>query len=125
MSIIRPRKLPRPKMGVREQERRTYPVHQAYVRRHSCSVPGCAQTPIEFDHVQTRGAGGHDGQGVAVCVQHHVERHAIGIETFQLKYGIDLYAIASYFAKNTTDRALREAMREARLLDPVPAWVPS
>ena len=112
-------------MGVREQERRTYPVHQAYVRRHSCSVPGCTGKPIELAHAKTRGSGGHDATGAPLCAEHHTEQHTIGINTFQSKYGIDLYATAAYFARNTTDRALREAIREARLLDPVPAWVPT
>lgn len=106
-----PRKAKRSKMGVREPERRVFPTHRAFVRRHRCCVPGCAGAPIEFAHAKTRGSGGHDAQGVSLCLAHHREQHTIGIETFQARYGIDLFAIAARFAATTTDKALREALR--------------
>ncbi|HUE14982.1 MAG TPA: hypothetical protein VMR25_12505 [Planctomycetaceae bacterium] len=111
MAFLRPKKLKRAKMGVRPPERRIYQTHRAWVRRHSCSVPGCQDGPIEFAHAKSRGAGGHDAQGVPLCLKHHHEQHASGIETFQRKYKVDLFALAAHFAKTTTDRALIEALR--------------
>jgi len=110
MAILRPKKLKRPRMGVRKPERRIFQVHQAFVRRHSCSVPGCQGLPIEFAHATSRGAGGHDRTGFSCCTEHHVEQHTIGIETFQRKYNIDLQAIAAEFARLTPDKALRQAI---------------
>ena len=102
----------REKMGVREPERRIFQVHRSYVRRHVCSVPGCQGHPIEFAHAKTRGSGGHDAQGVPLCLAHHHEQHSMGIESFQAKYKIDLFAIAAEFARTTTDKALRQALLE-------------
>lgn len=100
------------KMGVREPERRVFLTHRQYVRRHSCCVPGCEDGPIRFHHVKTRGAGGGDETGVSLCETHHVLIHTIGIETFQARFGIDLWALAAEFARKTTDKAMREAMKE-------------
>ena len=36
----------------------------------------------------------------------------MGIESFQAKYKIDLFAIAAEFARTTTDKALRQALLE-------------
>ena len=100
-------------MGVREPEQRVYQAHRRFVRSHACCVPGCLDGPIDFHHVTTRGAGGSDKDGVGLChLPHHMEIHTIGIETFQAKYGIDLFALAAEFARRTTDKALRDAMRQ-------------
>lgn len=106
-----PRKSKREKMGVREQLQRTFPTHQAFVRRHQCVVPGCQRGNIQFCHVKSRGAGGGDWYGVSMCLEHHEEQHH-GIQTFQKKYGIDLYDLAEEFVRRTTDKKLREHMRE-------------
>ncbi len=72
--------------------------------------------PIEFAHaVKTRGAGGHDSGGVSLCTSHHHEQHAIGIETFQRRHGIDLSAIAAEFARLSPDKALRLQRAQAAL----------
>jgi hypothetical protein len=110
-----PKKRTRPRMGVREPEQRTFPTHQAFVRRHGCCCPGCTKTPIEFHHVKTRGAGASDEYGVSLCGGpdgHHAEFHRLGIKTFEAKYHLDLYAIAEAFCRSTTDKALREMLRE-------------
>jgi hypothetical protein len=110
-----PKKRERPRMGVKDEVRRTFPVHQAFVRRHSCSIPGCARGMIEFHHVLTRGARHGDEYGVSLCGGpdgHHAEFHRLGIQSFQRKYTIDLLAIAEAFCKATTDRALRQMLRE-------------
>jgi hypothetical protein len=121
-ALMLPGKRIRAKMGVREPERRVFQTHRQFVRRHGCCVPRCQRQPIEFAHAKSRGAGGHDAQGVSLCVDHHKEQHTVGIETFQQKYKINLFAIAAEFARTTTDRALREAMRQPDWH--LPAFVP-
>jgi hypothetical protein len=102
----------RPKMGVRKEPRRIFQTHRQFVRRHDCVVPGCHEGPIEFAHVKSRGAGGHDAQGISLCLAHHREQHQVGIMTFQARYGIDLFALAAEFARTTTDKALKAAMAD-------------
>lgn len=106
-----PAKRKRPRSGIERAPRRVFPTHRAFVKRHDCCVPGCKQSPIDFAHAKSRGAGGHDCQGVSLCHEHHMEQHDCGIETFQTRYGIDLFAMAAEFARQTTDRALREALK--------------
>lgn len=101
----------RERSGIERAPRRVFQTHRAFVRRHDCCVPGCADGPIQFAHAKSRGAGGHDSQGVALCLAHHREQHDIGIESFQKKYGIDLFAMAAEFCRRTTDKALREALQ--------------
>lgn len=105
----------RPRSGIERAPRRVFPTHRNFVRKHSCCVPGCDGAPIEFAHVHSRGAGGHDASGVSLCLAHHREQHTIGIETFQAKYRIDLMKIASEFARATPDRAMREAMKMGKI----------
>jgi hypothetical protein len=109
--MLPPRKK-RYRLGIERGPRRDFPVHRAFVKRHACCVPGCKNTDIDPAHVKTRGAGGSDAQIVSLCREHHSEQHDIGIDTFQAKYKIDLVAIAAEFARRTTDRALRESLKE-------------
>lgn len=102
----------RPKSGIERAPRRIYQTHRAFVRRHACCVSGCKEGPIEFAHAKSRGAGGHDVQGVSLCLKHHREQHQVGIATFQARYKIDLFAMAAEFARNTSDKALRAAMAD-------------
>lgn len=44
---------------------------------------------------------------------HHAEYHRIGHDTFQTKYGIDLWAIAAAFVKASPDIAMRESLKES------------
>lgn len=111
MTYLPPRRK-RARSGIERAPQRVYPTHRAFVRRHACSVPGCDGQPIEFAHAKTRGSGGHDAQGVSLCVAHHREQHDVGIETFQARHKVDLFAIAAEFARTTTDRTLRAALIE-------------
>jgi hypothetical protein len=107
-----PPKRQRPKMGVREPEQRTFPRHRKFVRSHSCCVPGCMGSPIDFHHLKTRGSGGGDDTGIGACRAHHAECHAIGISRFDAKYGVDLWALAAEFVRRSPDAALRAFLRE-------------
>ena len=113
-AVMLPRKSKRPRMGVRDPVERTFSAHQRWVRSHQCVVLGCKDGPIQFAHVKSRGAGGGDWYGVALCLGHHREQHDIGIETFQRKYGIDLYELAAEFTRRTSDPKLRELMKELK-----------
>jgi hypothetical protein len=106
-----PPKRKRQRSGIERAERRVFMTHRAFVKRHSCCVPGCEEGPIEFAHVKSRGAGGGDWFGVSLCPRHHREQHSVGIDTFQAKHKIDLWAIAEQFVRATTDKALKEHLK--------------
>ncbi len=49
----------------------------------------------ECAHVKARACGGDDrGNTVPLCMRHHRQQHAIGIQTFQALYGFDLAELA-------------------------------
>lgn len=80
------------RQGSRFPERRNV-AYLDWIRSLCCVI--CGMTPVEPDHVQTRGAGGEDeGNCCPLCHEHHMERHATGIRTFQRKYDFDLSALA-------------------------------
>lgn len=56
------------------------------VKKDKCVV--CKSTPVDPDHITTRGAGGGDtfDNVWPLCRRHHQERHQIGICTFIEKY---------------------------------------
>jgi hypothetical protein len=92
-----------------KQERRSTtterecPGHRAWVRRHHCCVPACLDTSIECAHVRTGTDGGiglkpSDHWTVSLCSAHHAEQHRIGERRFELRYGVDLLALAKLFA---------------------------
>lgn len=66
------------------------------VRRKPCLV--CGALPCDAAHIKTVGSGGGDkivnAEGeivvnlIPLCRKHHVEQHAIGIDTFFKKYSI-------------------------------------
>lgn len=108
-----PKKREPPRSGIERAEKRVWPRHRRFVKGHCCVVPGCDAQDVDFAHVQSVGAGGHDSKGVSMCRRHHSEQHDLGIETFQSKYGIDLWAIAEAFTRASPDTAMREAIRLA------------
>lgn len=64
----------------------------------------------EPHHVVARGMGGVKGKDedcVGLCKKHHAEVHAIGIETFEAKYGISLAGTASMIAEVRDEHARR------------------
>jgi hypothetical protein len=70
--------------------------HLAWISTQVCSVPGCtSQTRIECHHEPPVSKGGEssDSHVCPLCAEHHAERHALGLETFNAKYRIDLHLI--------------------------------
>lgn len=105
------------KSGIERAPKRQWPRHEAFVRRHSCVVPGCENQDIEFMHLRSAANAGtglkpHSRFGVSGCREHHAEAHRIGHDSFARKYGIDLWAIAAAFVKASPDVAMKEAIRE-------------
>lgn len=87
-------------------QHRRIPEYQEFIRGYAClirSIPleAYGRCPLgifgsECAHVKSRGAGGDDiGNCVPLCRYHHQQQHALGIRSFQKKYGLDLYAIAA------------------------------
>jgi hypothetical protein len=94
----------------REQDRRRYPAHRAWVRGHACSVPECSNRNIECAHVRigTDGSTGlkpSDYWTISLCRDHHAEQHRLGELSFARRYGLDLFALATAFARRSPHRA--------------------
>jgi hypothetical protein len=84
----------------------TCPAHRAWVRKHSCSVPGCARMPIEAAHVRKDTHAGlslkpSDRWVISLCAHHHREQHNVGERAFERRYSIDLAALAQEFARRS------------------------
>lgn len=109
-----PLKKPKQRMGVKEP-RPEFPQHKAWVRGHTCCVPGCCEGPIEAAHVQDddrvpyedRGwmqGRPHDKWTYSLCTLHHRESHTIGHDRFDRKYGIDRFLLALEFQRQSPHR---------------------
>jgi hypothetical protein len=67
---------------------------QAFIRSQPCVIAdrGGCEGPVEIAHVVSRGAGGGWASNVvAMCRQHHAKQHALGVQTFEQRYGISLH----------------------------------
>jgi hypothetical protein len=79
-----------PKRPKRESRWRSQ-AHLSFVRSHQCSMPGCADMPIEAAHVRN-GSGAGLGQkpcdyfAVSLCARHHQQQHSMGEDTFWKLY---------------------------------------
>ena len=88
---------------------RCCPAHRAWVRRHRCSVAGCLGGPIECAHVRSGTDGGcalkpSDRWTLSLCRAHHAEQHRIGEPAFEIRYNLDLIALAEVFTKASPHR---------------------
>ena len=105
-----PRLLPdRIKKAKAGKDLRLNPAHRAWVRKHHCCVPGCQRLPIECAHVRSGTDGGtglkpSDCWVVSLCRNHHEEQHRLGEAQFEIKYAVDLRALATQFAKLSPHR---------------------
>lgn len=116
-----PARRKRPRSRIVRGPRREFKVHEAYVRRHECSIPNCPyhDAPVEFAHIGPPGSKGEalkafSWWGVAWCQTHHKIAHSRGHETMCREAGTTLEAqqrIALNFAKTTTDKAMRAEMQ--------------
>jgi hypothetical protein len=114
-----PPRLKRPKLGVHVPLQRIWPRHRRWVKSHGCCVPGCEATSVEFAHLRSCANAGmsqkpHDLFGVSLCRMHHDEQHRLGIDAFDRKYGIDLWALAAEFARRTPDNDMRATLKLVR-----------
>ena len=110
-----PTRLKRPKLGVHQPLRKVWPRHRRWVRSHGCCVPGCGATTVDFAHLRSAANAGaaqkpHDVFGVSPCRSHHVEQHSLGVDAFDRKYGIDLWALAAEFARRSPDQDMRVSL---------------
>lgn len=119
-----PSRRKRPKMGVREPERLIFPTHRQFVKRFGCVITGCFKGPIEFAHLRTAANSGmgrkpRDDSGIGLCREHHARAHNIGHDAMARENGMtleQLFALARGFAKSTSDKAMREALRQESVL---------
>ena len=67
---------------------------RCYVRTLGCSVLGCGRRAQAAHAPKTKRLGHDRNNLVPLCAGHHGEQHAMGIVSFQAKYGLDLAKIA-------------------------------
>lgn len=113
-SSLFPKKRRPVKSGIERAPQRVWPRHRRFVKSFECCVPGCP-TPwaAEFHHVKTVGAGGHDADGVPLCLNHHREFHACGLGTFGDRHQIDLTALAAELVRRSPDIRMKFTLLEA------------
>lgn len=104
--------------GILRESPRKWPRHEAFVRRHACSVPGCDRAPVEFAHIRSAANSGtglkpHSAFGISLCHYHHALQHAVGQREFEKRYRINLEQLAAEFVRASPDRAMRESLRLA------------
>jgi hypothetical protein len=127
-----PARLKRPKLGVQVPPRKIWPRHRRWVKSHGCCVPGCDATIVDFAHLRSCANAGvgqkpHDIFGVSLCRAHHDEQHRLGVDAFDRKYGIDLWALAAEFVRRSPDGEMRATLKLVRveeLAAPDPAQSP-
>jgi hypothetical protein len=73
-----------------------------FAHLRSCANAGVAQNP-------------HDIFGVSLCRVHHDEQHNLGVDAFDRKYGIDLWALAAEFARRSPDAEMRATLKLVRV----------
>ena len=109
----------RPKMGAREPIQKIWLRHRRWVKSHGCCVPECQASRVDFAHLRSAANAGaaqkpHDMFGISLCRDHHGEQHSLGIDAFGRKYGIDLWALAAEFARQSPDWEMRASLRLVR-----------
>ena len=114
-----PRKLRRPRMGVRSPVQKIWPRHRRWVKAHGCCVADCPCPNVDFAHLRSAANAGkdqkpHDIFGVSLCRLHHEEQHRIGADAFNQRYGIDLWALAAEFARTSPDWEMRASLKLVR-----------
>jgi hypothetical protein len=111
-----PNRLKRAAMALRVPVQKIWSRHRRWVKSHGCCVPGCHALRVDFAHLRSAANAGkdqtpHDVFGVSLCRTHHVEQHAIGVDAFDNKYGIDLWALAAEFARRSPDWEMRASLK--------------
>lgn len=104
-----PKRLKRSKMGLRDSSVIKCAGHLKWVRGHECCIAGVFGTSdihrcfgrMEAHHSTTRGAGGGDETAVPLCTAAHSIGHAIGWETFERRFRVDLEKIAAELWKQS------------------------
>lgn len=79
----------------RERFERAYlsPAYVAFIHSLECAVGSC-RNAAECAHVRSRAAGGRWDEIAPLCPVHHRESHAMGLQSFQHRYGFDLCNVA-------------------------------
>jgi len=111
-----PDRLKRPKLGVRRSVQKVWPRHRRWVKAHGCCVPNCNAREVDFAHLRSAANSGagqrpHDIFGVSLCRTHHDEQHRLGADAFGDKYQIDLWALATEFARRSPDWQMRASLK--------------
>ena len=76
--------------------------------RYLAAAPNCRKLMwegvMEFAHFHHSGMGGKDvpdvGNGFPACTGHHHEFHTVGVESFQIKYDLNLPDLCAALARH-------------------------
>ena len=114
-------------MGIEKHPRIHFPQHRVFVRSRVCIVPGCKAGKIQACHVRAGypegtpswamggvGKKPHDGFCWPGCDDHHSMQHALGEQSFERKYKVNLLGTALGLAKISPVMDVREFVRELR-----------
>ena len=89
------------------------PAHRAWVRCHACSACG-SQTAIECAHVRVGTDGGtgmkpSDRWCISLCKSCHADQHAMGEQTFEKLWAINMKELAAAFFRMSPHKHKLEA----------------
>lgn len=111
MTLVR--RKPRLRSGIERAPQREYPSHLKWLRGCECAIAGkadhvCAGR-MEAAHVRRGTLGGTslkpaDYHAVPLCAAAHAEQHAIGEQSFEARYRVNLKAAAEALAKASPHR---------------------
>ena len=115
---LSPTRRTRPPMGVARAPQRLWPRHRRWVRSHHCCVPHCPALAVDFAHLRSVRRDGlaqrpHDRFGVPLCRHHHLEQHDCGVDTFEDRHGVDLWAIARDLVRRSPDTRMKDALAQS------------
>ena len=113
MNLPRPKRMKRPKMGVRESEVVRSPGHMQFCRGFQCAIAGkrdhVCTTRIHAHHCREGADGGigmkpGDNTVVPLCDVAHNLIHQIGWRKFEDRFGVDLSNLAGEIWRQSSHR---------------------
>ena len=101
----------------REQYRRDFPKHRAFIKAQPCCVRGCYNLPVDPAHLRSvtkDGAGltPADFYCVPLCRMHHTQAHEMQHDKFADLYRLDLWGLSRELVARSPDQKMKEHMEE-------------
>lgn len=104
----------RPKARTRKERERVYgtEARQTWLRERGCLA--CGQRPVELAHVENGGMGrkANADRLVPLCATHHRMQHALGVESFDGVFAVELRGVSLKEWATRYDESFRAFMAE-------------